>query len=378
MKIIFDATSIATNKKTGVGYYSEQLLKSLASNYMNDIKVVAYYYNFLSRNNYSLPEYENVIYKQIRLVPVQLVNLLRRLHIEIPVELLAKSRGDVAIFPNFLAQPSIFKMPKYIVLHDLSYIDHPEYVSDKNRHDLLRFVPKSIKRSRKIVTVSEVSKNTIANFYNITPNNILVTPIPPEKKVNLTNDEVSMVQNAFEIKKPYLLYLGTLEPRKNIINLIEAYCNNKMLYENYSLVLAGKMDWKYEEIAQSISKKQEEGYSIIYCGYVSNTQRAALYSGASVFVFPSLYEGFGMMILESMQYKVPVAISDIPVFHEVAKNSAAYFDPKNSDNIASVISDLLQNKKISSGLIDTYDTTLDMYSWKDNADKIINEIRDVA
>lgn len=378
MTIIFDANPFATNKKTGVGHYSEQLLKSLAENYQSDIKIVAYYYNFLGRKKYSLPECQNVTYRQIRLVPIQLVNLLRRIYIEVPVELLAKCRGDVAIFPNFLAQPSIFKTPKYIVLHDLSYIDHPEYVSDKNRRDLLRFVPKSIKRSRKIVTVSEVSKSTIANFYNISPNNILVTPIPPEEKVNLTNDEVSMVLNEFEIKKPYLLYLGTLEPRKNIINLIEAYCNNKMLYENYSLVLAGKMDWKYEEIAQSISKKQEEGYSIIYCGYVSDTQRAALYSGASVFVFPSLYEGFGMMILESMQYKVPVAISDIPVFHEVAKNSAAYFDPADPENIGSVLAEVLQNNSLSDKLIKSYETTLRMYSWKNNADKIISEIREAA
>jgi glycosyltransferase involved in cell wall biosynthesis len=209
----------------------------------------------------------------------------------------------------------------------------------------------------------------------VAPNNILVTPIPPDKKIDLSEEEISKIISGFSIKKPFLLYLGTLEPRKNIIGLVTAYTSNSALSQNYTLVLAGKMDWKYEEIAQTIKKKQEEGYDIVYCGYVSDKQRAALYSQASVFVLPSFYEGFGMMILESMQYKVPLAISDIDVFHEVAHNSAFYFDPTNSENMSNAISKLLQNKQESDKLVDTYEDTLRMYSWMSNSDKIMGAIK---
>jgi glycosyltransferase involved in cell wall biosynthesis len=374
MTILFDANPIATDKKTGVGHYTAQLLKSLAEHDQDDIQIVAYYYNFLGRKKYSLPNNSNITYKQIRFIPVQLVNLLRRLYIEIPLELLTKKRGDIAIFPNFIAQPSLFKTPKYIVLHDLAYLEHPEYVSDKNRRDLLRFVPKSIKRSKKIITVSEVSKNTIATYYAIAPIDIIVTPIPPEKRLELTTEEVAVVLSDYAIERPYLLYIGTLEPRKNIIGLVEAFANTEALSNKYTLVFAGKMDWKYEEIASTIKQKQEEGFSIIYCGYVSDVQKAALYSKASVFVLPSFYEGFGMMILESMQYNVPLAISDIPVFHEVAKNSATYFNPNDPIEIGNVISAVLQNNSETTNITKTYSETLRTYSWKKNAQIIMSEL----
>ena len=366
--IIFDANPLVVNK-TGVGMYTERLINALADN--KDIELVGYYYNFLNRKHPTLPTPNNTTYKAITLVPGKVINMLRRIGIDVPVELLAKKPADIALYPNFIAQPSLFGAKSYAVLHDLSFITHPEFAAERNRRDLERFVPKTLKRCAGIVTVSEVSKKAIIDHYDYPANKILVTPIPPEKKYEITSDKSIRIIKGLGITRPYILFLGTLEPRKNLFGLLEAYRISPELNQKYSLVLAGGMDWKFEDIKQKITLMQQSGLSVIHCGYVDRDERAALYQEASLFTLPSHEEGFGMPILEAMQYGVPVAISDIPVFHEVAGSGAVYFNQNQPKSIAKTILSVLNDKSMQLSLARESEKILKRHSWQDVAKSVL-------
>ncbi len=373
LKIVFDANPIVNPKKTGVGMYTQRLISALAEN-AADYEFTGYYFDFLDRKK--IPDLGNPTIKRaaVNLYPGAVFNLLRRFRIEIPVEMLAKTKPDIALYSNFLSVPSLTHAKSFAVLHDLSYIDHPEYTSDKNRKDLERFVPKTIQRCAGIITVSEFSKQVIAKEYSYPLDKILVTPIPPEPIIEVTQSEKTQVLNKFEIRGDYLLFLGTLEPRKNLITLLEAYEQSSELQSKCSLVLAGGMDWKFEAIAEKIEKLKQDGLRIIQCGYVSDQERAALYAGAAVFVSPAHYEGFGMPILEAMQYGVPVAISDIPVFHEVAGDAAVYFDQNNSLDISSKLLEVLTNMTLRKQLKESSIKKLKTYDWNVIARSVIEFI----
>lgn len=372
-RIIFDANPLATGKKTGVGMYTQRLIIALAESYP-DTEFIGYYFNFLGRKKLELPKAENITYKPIVLYPGRVLYLLRRFGINLPVEFLAKTNADIALYPNFLSQPSLTKIKSFAVLHDLSFIDHPEYASDRNRKDLERFIPKTIERCSGIVTVSEVSKQTIADTYNYPADKILVTPIPPEKKHEVSDKKATEIISKFGVKKPYILYLGTLEPRKNLMKLLEAYEQNDKLNSTYELVLAGGTDWKFEQILAKINAMQAFGLRVTHCGYVTNDERAALYQNASVYVLPSHYEGFGMMILEAMQYGVPVAGSDLPVFHEIAKDAMLYFDKDSAQDISKTLLNVLNNKQVREQLNAKADGVLDSYDWAKVAKSLMNFI----
>lgn len=374
MKILFDASPIANGNKTGVGMYTQRLILALAAKDKN-IELVGYYYNFLGRKKPDLPTAPNIAYKPIKFYPGQLVNLLRRFGVNIPVEILAKTRGSTALYPNFIAQPSLYKIPSYTVLHDLSFITHPSFASDKNRKDLERFVPNALKTCSGILTVSEVSKQTIMQTYGYPAENILVTPIAPEHKLEIAKAKGSRLTKKLGIKKPYILFLGTLEPRKNLISLLKAYEVTPELHSNYELVLAGGMDWKFEEVKQKIDAMRAAGLGVIHCGYVSMDERAALYQDAEVFVLPSHEEGFGMPILEAMQYETPVAVSDIPVFHEVAGNAALYFDQTDANDIAEKLVLILTDKKLQAKLLHESKLALKKYSWPKVAESVLDFIK---
>jgi glycosyltransferase involved in cell wall biosynthesis len=371
-KIVIDITPMVMPKKTGVGIYTQRLFEALAKEIPDDTLLVGYYFNFLGRKKPVLPKSNNIVYRQIRLYPGFVVNYLRRIGVEFPVEFLAKTKPNIVLFPNFLSQPTICKSRKFVVLHDLSYLVFPEFASDKNRKDLERFIPKSLKRCTGVITVSEFSKRAIVETYKYPVDNILVTPIPPEDKLSITAKESRLITAKLNITRDYILFLGTLEPRKNLISLLQAYEINKDLHGSYDLVCTGGMVWKFEEIAKKIHELQSRGLNVIHTGYVTDEQKAALYQNASVFVLPSHYEGFGMPVLEAGQYNIPIALSDIPVFREVAKDSAVYFDQNNPSDIAIKIVELLGDTDKCRSLIDKSNKNLSRYKWPDVAKSVVH------
>lgn len=361
MKLLFDANPLL-GKKTGVGYLTESLVETFSEGYGDEIEITGHYFNFLGLKDESgLIQSNRIKYKRSIFFPTKVINLLRKTGIELPYELFTKTKADIHLFTNFVSMPSLYKTRSALFIHDLSFIDLPQYVSTKNGEFLRRFVPISLNRADDVFTISEFTKKRIIEEYGY-EKNINVIPVPPEPVEDADTRELER----FNIPDKFLLFVGTLEPRKNIQNLLDAYPG---IYEKtgFSLVLAGGKGWNDEDIDQKINDLKNKHLPLITTGYVTTPERTALYKNATLYIQPSHYEGFGMPILEAMQQGAPVACSDIPVFKEVAADAAIYFDQNDVNDIENKIVSLIKSgdleklKELSLARIKEYPT------WKDVA-----------
>src|SRR4051812_43662314 len=187
MTILFDASPIAIAGKSGVGHYSTYLIQALADAYPDELRLVGHYYDFLGRKHpTSLPQASNIAYRPTKLFPGKVTNMLRRFGISIPFELLVRQRGDILLFPNFLTLPSLYRKPLVVTIHDLCFLEHPEFVAGRNLQDLTKYVPQSISRSSLVLAVSRFTKLSVERAYEVPPERIVVTPVPPleQKKVS--------------------------------------------------------------------------------------------------------------------------------------------------------------------------------------------------
>lgn len=370
IKILFDANPMINGSKSGVGYYTYYLIQALSDKYPNDVQLVGHYFNFMGKKRgLKLPQAPNISYKQSKIIPGKILSLTRKFHFQPPLELFFKQKGDAALFTNFVSLPSILHVPTYIAVHDLCFEDVPEYVAKKNRDFLHTFVPISIKKAEKIITISEFSKQSILRHYDVNPNKIFIMPIPPVQQTQ-PGDNIPI---ASIIKGKYILFLGTLEPRKNIINLVKAYEQlSTDIKKEYALVLAGGTGWYFESTMDYINKLMKDGANIQLKGYVSDDERVSLYKNASLFALASHYEGFGMPILEAMSFGVPTAVSDIPVFKEVANSASVYFDKDDPRSIATALTSALKDKVLRKKLVEGGYKTASAYSWEQVAKDVFD------
>lgn len=376
IKIIFDATPMLV-ERTGIGYYTERLATSMARQYPHDVELVGFYYNFLGKRDSShLPRLKNLRYTRASLIPSKIVFQLRRWGIELPVELLALTSGDFVLYPNFLSYPSLRNTPSAPVIHDLTYLDLPEYVSAKLRGDLVRFVPKAIQRAVFVATVSEFSKRGITKQYGVAAKDILVTPIPPIPPTPVSTAQSTNTLHTLGITRKYILFVGTIEPRKNIPALISAYRQlPEQLRNEYALVIAGRIGWNCETEVAELQAATAEGLAVIHTGYISDHAKDVLYANASLFTSASHYEGFGMPVLEAMSHRLPCALSDIPVFQEVAGEAAVYFDCHNPADMARRIGKLLRSPDLRKKLGAAGQAHAALYRWDAVATSMFEKIR---
>ena len=376
IKIAFDASPMIINK-TGVAYYIERIMYQLALAYPDDVELVGFYYNFLGRRKGAseFPRLKNLRYHGVHVLPSKVVYQLRRWGIEVPVEFLSGVHADFNFFPNILDYPSVFSTPSSAVVHDLTYVDLPQYVSAKLRGDLRRFVPRAIRRSTFTTTVSAFTQDRLEHVYHVPPSNVLITPIPPAEPVLLSEKAAQVVLRKLSLTKPFILFVGTVEPRKNLGNLVAAYrLLPAELRQKYSLVIAGRLGWYYEETVAAIEKARADGLDVIHLGYVDDEARGALYQSASLFAHASSYEGFGMPVLEAMSYGLPCAVSDIDVFREVAADSAVFFDQNQPADIAAKFATLLGNESERTKLGKKGKAFADKMSWAKTAELLYERI----
>lgn len=370
LKVLFEAGPMVDIKKTGVGYYVQHLITSLGKNYGKDIDLTGYYFDFLGRNRKRTPDIPNVSFIKIQYTPGKLLSLYRRFRLQPPLELFVRKEAGLIFHTNYVSLPSLRKRKTALAVYDLSFLDHPEYLGAVNLAYLRRFCPPSIRRADIIVTISEFTKERLLHHFPDLKAEIVITPIPPADGGNATELPPRLIDMGI-VPRHFILYLGTVEPRKNLQNLVKAYALlPEKVRAEYSLVIAGGRGWKDEGILSEIKARQAEGCNIIQTGYISDEEKSALYSNGACFVLPSHYEGFGMPILEAMQYGLPAAVSDIPVFHEVAGKAAVYFDKDQPADIASKVAGLLRGPKLQRQLIAEASRQLTLFSWQKNTEAV--------
>lgn len=369
MTVLFEANSLVGNK-SGVGTFSERLLVSMSEAHRTDYTITAYYFNFLGRKDTSqLPKRPNITYKEVRFLPTKLLSILHKAGLQLPYELfLGFKRYDFAIFPNFVAVPSLLKTVSLIVVHDLSYIDCPEFMVSGNQSYLQRFVPKSIRHSQAIIAVSNFTRNRVKETYGVPDEKLIVLPIPYEPQ----QVQKEPVRNEIKelAKEKTVLFVGTLEPRKNIDNLIRGFAAlPESTRDKYRLVLAGGVGWKTESVANAVNETSD----LIKCtltGYINDTERDTLYKTAEAICLVSHYEGFGMPILEASHYNRPVILSDIPVFQEIAKEGGYYCNAEDPADIARTLETVINSPHPH--IVKTH------YSWQENIRKLDRMIKKVV
>ncbi len=289
-------------------------------------------------------------------------------------KIIKKEKVDLMHFPHWNI-PFSYCKPFVVTIHDLLLLHYPTRASStlgpltyffKNLAYKI-ILRHAIKKSRHIITISEFTKNDIFKNFNIDAKKITVThlaPLPPPLNLPLGQGEKTPANLIhYKITKPYVLYVGVAYPHKNLEGLIEAWKIFCAEHGNdYQLVLAGRKNYFYEKIL-----KQVQDDNIIFTDYVPDEDLPMLYKNASLYVFPSFYEGFGLPPLEAMQYGVPVVSSNSTCLPEILKDSALYFNPSNKNEMKGAIWRGLTDQNLRQELNQKSVQLIHNYSWKTTA-----------
>lgn len=240
---------------------------------------------------------------------------------------------DVIFSPTHYV-PRWVSTPRVMAIMDVSYLVYPQMFRPTDLHQLINWTAHSVRVARAILTISDFSKRAIIKAYGVPSERVIVT------YPGLTMPKVQMKPNDLG---DYILSVGTLQPRKNFVRLIEAFSQIASKYRKLTVVIVGKRGWMYEEILASPKKYGVED-KVKFLDFVSDEELPVLYKGAKVFALPSLYEGFGLPVLEAMSYGCPVVVSKTSSLPEIAGEAGIYVDPEDVDNIAKGLVDALEGK----------------------------------
>jgi glycosyltransferase involved in cell wall biosynthesis len=281
--------------------------------------------------------------------------------------------------------PPLCPCPTVVTIHDISFEHYPQFFSPRDRLILKTLVPLSARRARRIITVSEHAKGEIMACYDITADKIAVTyEAAGEQFRPITNPTaLQTVRTKYGIPDgPFILALGNLQPRKNIRRLVEAFARLDLSQRKVqsllqsTLVIAGKAQWRESEIFQSVRDRGLED-AVILPGYVDDADLPALYSAATVFVYPSLYEGFGLPPLEAMACGTPVISSNAASLPEVVSDAALTIDPTDIDALAQALVEVLSSPERQEDLRQRGLRRVAQFSWDRCAAETLSVYREV-
>lgn len=281
--------------------------------------------------------------------------------------ILEKENLDLVHFPYF-SVPLLYNKPFIITIHDLilhhfptgeaSTLPLPLYWIKQVGYRLI--IRQATKRAKKIIAVSQSTKNEIMDHLGVNGNKIVVAYEGVDKELSTINYHLS---HKFGNKK-YFLYVGNAYPHKNLELLINSFGKVQKEYRNVTLVLVGKEDYFYKRLKEKIISLNLDTKVLLY-GYATDEELSSLYENALAFVYPSKMEGFGLPMLEAMAHECLVVASDIPVFKEIGKEIPVYFDPSNKNDLFSKLSSVLGHSD-------------DIYYYSDKIKKGVDRARDFS
>jgi len=258
-----------------------------------------------------------------------------------------------------------------VVVHDLAFERVPQYVDRRNGEFLKKFVRSSAVQADAVVVNSEFTKRDLISFYRIPPDKIVVVHPGIDSQVFYPRNEKEQaaIRRKYRIQKPFFLYLGTLEPRKNVPAIVRAYSalpNRR----DFNLVLAGKVGWMAGEIFQTVADLGLEE-DVIFTGYVSDEDRPRLLSAAEVLVYPSFFEGFGMPVVEAQACGTPVIASNTTSIPEAAGGAAWLVDPEKMEEISAALAKMVSSPRVRRRFSQAGLKNACRFRWEDSARKVI-------
>ncbi len=277
---------------------------------------------------------------------------------------LQKDSYDLYWESNFIPEPSINSKKSIITIHDFSFHLYREWHPKERVDYFSKYFFERIDRADHIITVSEYIKSEAVGILNIADSDISVIHNGVDHSVyrEYNSFELEKSIQKFGINSPFILFVGSIEPRKNLLRLIKAYIFlPKELKERFQLLLVGTQGWNNSKIMDMI---ESENGNIRYIGSVDDIELAHLYNLAEVFVYPSLYEGFGIPPVEAMACGTPVIVSNISSLPEVCGDSALYIDPYSIESISEALYKILSDTNLRDDLTNRGIVQAKKYSWQ--------------
>jgi len=335
MRVAIDAIPLVATK-TGVGHYTDALAEWLARTHDDHQYELVSPFDFTFPNGHTPPPN---LYK--RFTPVQ--PMFRKWWLVGLPALMRISPFDLFHGTNYCI-PVFSTCPTVVTIHDLSLYAQASTHEQKNVQRGKRRIPVMARRADMIIAPSEATKREITQYLKISPERIrVVYEAAREKMKPLRLEDCEPVLRKHGIESPYLLYTGTIEPRKNLLKLIRAY--NELLHATEhrpTLVLCGGRGWMDEEVFELVAELKLQRM-VKFTGYVDDADLPALYSSCEVFVYPSLYEGFGLPPLEAMACGAPVVTSNTSSLPEVVGDAGVLVDPHDVTALARALANLLND-----------------------------------
>lgn len=287
---------------------------------------------------------------------------------------------DVFFSPTHYA-PIISPKKSVISILDVSYIRYPQLFKKSDLNQLTKWTRYSVRKASKIFTISQASKDDIIKEYGIAADRIAVTypGIREESSIKYKLLSMEDIAKKYGIRGDYILFVGTLQPRKNVTRLVEAF--SKLKNKKINLVIVGKKGWLYEEILEAPDKFHVKD-RVKFLDFVSDEDLPSIYKNALCFILPSLYEGFGLPVLEAMKYGCPVITSNVSSLPEAGGDAAIYIDPLNVDdivrNLELVISPSADGSELREKLIKKGYEQVKKFSWEKTAKETLDVLVKVA
>jgi glycosyltransferase involved in cell wall biosynthesis len=346
MNIALDGMPLAS-QLTGVGHYTLELTRNLALAAPSDSFILIEPHGLLKRRWWSLG---------------------------LPLHL-ARNSFDLFHGTNYEI-PLWSRRPSVITIHDLSLLLHPEahepYLVRRARWRL----PLMARRASKIITPGNSVKNEVCEQFGIAPEKVAVTPEAPRTAFKRREDaQVAELRTRLGLNSDFILFVGTIEPRKNLRLLIEAF-DQLLRTSSLSprLVIAGGQGWLMDDFTSFIRQKRLEE-RVCLTGYLEDEDLCGLYSTCSAFVYPSLYEGFGLPPLEAMACGAPVITSRIPSLMETVGDAARLVDPKSVDELGQAMAEMLSDERMRGYYAELGKLQVKKFSWEQTAIKTLEVYR---
>lgn len=277
--------------------------------------------------------------------------------------------------------PVLCPVPVIVSVHDVSFLEHPEFFTTFRARQLRITVRRTVQSAARVLTVSEFSKQAILRAYGLDDEKVVVLPNAVSSSFRSLPRETSKrwVQNRLGYSFPFVLSVGDLQPRKNHLRLLESFEQLLRAHPNlpHHLVLVGKETWYSRQISRAAAQSPVRD-RIHFAGFVEEDQLLRLYSACDLFVYPSLYEGFGLPILEAMACGRAVACANTSAMPEVADSAAILFDPHSISEMTRAMRDLLIDSELRTRMERLGQHRATLFSWEKTARKTLDVYYEVA
>lgn len=360
MKLAIDASRANNEERTGVENYAFHVIQELKKILPEHVEVILYSREQLKGGLSDLPK--NWTSKVLHWPPKRLWTQVR-----LSFEML-HTKPDVLFIPAHVF-PLIHPQKTIMTVHDVAAARYPHTYNWFERWYSTWSAKYAVSKLWRVITPSEFTKQELVTLYNADPKKIFVTPLGFDinYKIPISDTSKQKILTKFGITKPYIVFLGRLEEKKNTHRLVEAFTLIKQKHD-IQLVLGGKPGFGYEKTLQNIVKSPYRE-DIIQTGWLSREDAQHILSGARALTTPSLYEGFGLTVLEGFACRVPVVAAKGGSLEEVGGTAALYVDAENTEEIAQTIIHVLDDDTLRHELINKGTERLTAFDWKTTAEK---------